>query len=119
MTDHDHDEVELEYPSSRLVQTQLEVGKDAFHPVGVSEDLWQSQQLGHSKEMTVGGQGRYQQKYFEGHRCSDLQSNPMCSVKFLPDSLTVGYDQALLEVHEEARCQDEVDEEEGIDSTSK
>jgi hypothetical protein len=31
MADHDHDKVELEYPSGRLIETNLEIGEGSFH----------------------------------------------------------------------------------------
>ena len=43
VTDHDHDKVELEYPSGRLIETDLEIGEGTFHATSVSEYLWQSQ----------------------------------------------------------------------------
>ena len=43
MTDHDHDKVELEYPSGRLIETNLEIGEGSFYATSVSEYLWQSQ----------------------------------------------------------------------------
>ena len=43
MADHDHDKVELKYSSSRLIETNLEIGEGSFHATSVSEYLWQSQ----------------------------------------------------------------------------
>ena len=31
LADHDHDKVELEYPSGRLIETNLEIGEGSFH----------------------------------------------------------------------------------------
>ena len=42
VTDHDHDKVELEYPSGRLIETNLEISEGTFHATSVSEYLWQS-----------------------------------------------------------------------------